>query len=192
MCKKEKIKEVNQKIILSLLILLIMILVITTKVRAEDLLDEIGSLITFINKQSRDNQNSFQHMDSGFQSFINKASRRYQLDPHLIEAIIKVESNYNPDAVSDKGAMGLMQLMPSTAEEINVYKPFDPYENIMGGTYYYTLMLNRFGNHKQALHAYNCGPGCVERGEVPRESKQYATNVIRVYKDLKRKEMEKK
>jgi len=124
---------------------------------------------------------------SGINPIINEAAERYKLHPLLIESIIKIESNYNANAVSPKGAMGLMQLMPATAREIGVTKPFDPYQNIIGGSYYYRLMLDRFGDHKKALWAYNCGPGCVENGNMPSETKAYIKNVIWVYNNLKKK-----
>lgn len=120
-------------------------------------------------------------------NIIREAASRYSVHPLLIESIIKVESNFNPRAVSTKGAMGLMQLMPGTAREIGVTRPFDPYQNVMGGTYYYKLMLERFGDHKKALYAFNCGPARVQNKNVPRESLDYANSVIRTYSELKKK-----
>lgn len=156
---------------------------------ADDLLSEINGLIHFISIQS--NRVSIidqSRYTANFKPIIRKAAKRYGVEPSLIEAIIRVESDFNPYAISRKGALGLMQLMPETAREIGVTKPFNPYQNILAGTYYYRLMLERYGNHRKALYAYNCGPECVENGKIPKESKRYANNVIRVYKDLKRKE----
>jgi len=172
-----------------ILILLMSFIVAKGVANADDLLNEINRLIHFINIQSdRTSIINQPRYITNFKPIINKAADRYDLDPLLIEAIIKVESNYNPYAVSRKGAMGLMQLMPTTAKKIGITKPFDPYQNIMAGTYYYRLMLERFRSHKKALLAYHCGVRCVENGKIPRESRKYANNVIRVYKNLKRKE----
>lgn len=173
-------------------ILLTFIAVNTVKADADDFLNEINDVIQLVSVQTErggfDNSRPVINKSkslSGIKAIINEAAERYKLSPLLIESIIKVESNYNPRAVSNKGAMGLMQLMPSTAREIGVKKPFDPYQNIIGGTYYYRLMLDRFGDHKKALQAYNCGPGCVENGYIPEETRDYAKNVVRVYKNLK-------
>lgn len=170
-----------------------LIATIRTGAYADNLLGEINDLIQLVSIQpemvSTNNTivNSKPRYSSDIRTIIRDAAERYNLSPLLIESIIKVESNYNPHAVSNKGAMGLMQLMPGTAREIGVTKPFDPYQNIIGGSFYYRLMLNRFGDHRKALYAYNCGPGCVENGYIPGETKEYVKNVVRVYKDLKKK-----
>ena len=117
--------------------------------------------------------------------FIRKAAEQYSLDPELIRAIIKVESSFNPFVVSKKGAMGLMQLMPDTAEEMHVSEPFDASENIMGGSRYLRKMLNLFdGDLRLGLAAYNAGPNKVlENGRIPKipETKQYVEKVLREY-----------
>jgi soluble lytic murein transglycosylase-like protein len=96
--------------------------------------------------------------------FILEASERYRLDPALIAAIIKSESAFDPKAVSWAGARGLMQLMPNTARQMGVQDSFDPEENILGGSRYLRLMLNRFnGDLTLAVAAYNCGPERVAR-----------------------------
>ena len=175
------------KIAIISILFFIVLVVNAGATNADDLLDEINSLIQFISIQSNRGMVVKQSGSSNIRTIIRKAAERYRLDPLLIEAIITVESNFNRYAVSQKGAMGLMQLMPETAREIGVTRPFDPYQNIIGGTYYYRLMLVRYGEHRKALYAYNCGAKCVDNGRIPKESREYARNVIRVYKDLKKK-----
>ena len=114
---------------------------------------------------------------------ITQAAAKYNLPPKLIKAVIKAESNFDAKAVSSAGAQGLMQLMPSTAEELGVKNPFDIAQNVDGGSRYLRKMLDRFnGDVKLALAAYNAGPGTVERydGNVPyRETQNYVKRVIR-------------
>ncbi len=118
--------------------------------------------------------------------YVEKAASKYQIEPELIHAVIKTESNGNHRAVSRKGAMGLMQLMPSTANDMNVGNPFNPEENIEGGTRYLSYLLDKFnGNLTLALAAYNAGPKTVEKyGAVPpiSETKQYVNKVFSIYR----------
>ncbi|MCL4837523.1 MAG: lytic transglycosylase domain-containing protein [Thermoanaerobaculia bacterium] len=105
------------------------------------------------------------------------------LDPTLVRAVIQVESGYNPRALSRKGAMGLMQLMPSTAALLAVDDPWNPEENIRGGVTYLRSMLVRFGLRVVALAAYNAGPEAVERhGGIPpyAETEAYVAKVLRL------------
>lgn len=126
---------------------------------------------------------------SRYDSEIRRVARRYDVDPPLIKAIIHTESDFNHRAVSKSGAKGLMQLMPETARELRVRNPFDPRENIDGGTRYFRKMLDNFkGNLILSLAAYNAGPGQVTRsGGVPRiaETRRYVNKVLRKYKFYK-------
>ena len=114
---------------------------------------------------------------------IQKAASRYDLSPGLITGVIRAESNFQVDAVSRAGAQGLMQLMPGTAKELGVTKPFDIDQNIDGGARYLRKMLDSFGGDlKLALAAYNAGPGTVRKyaGNVPYpETIQYINRVLR-------------
>ncbi len=96
--------------------------------------------------------------------FIGEAAARHKVDPNLVRAVIKVESNYNPRAISSKGAMGLMQLMPSTARMYDVHNPFDAHENVDAGVRHLKGLLHNFnGDVPLTLAAYNAGEGAVQR-----------------------------
>ncbi|WP_305042776.1 lytic transglycosylase domain-containing protein [Geoalkalibacter sp.] len=114
------------------------------------------------------------------EQIVDKAAQRYQIAPELIKAVIKAESSFNPKAVSPAGAQGLMQLMPATARELGVDNPFDPEQNVMGGTRYLRDLLNRYdGDLDKALAAYNWGMGNLARsnGRLPEETRNYQVRV---------------
>lgn len=122
--------------------------------------------------------------DPSLGRLIDRYSSLFRLDPALVQAVIQAESGYNERAVSDKGAMGLMQLMPETAAELQVSDPYDPAENIRGGTTYLARLLERFGRLEVALAAYNAGPTVVDRHDgVPpwEETRSYVRRVVRLY-----------
>jgi hypothetical protein len=119
-----------------------------------------------------------------FYPIILQASSRYQVDPNLVRAIIMAESGYNPNAVSKKGAKGLMQLMPKTAQHLGVADSFNPEHNIDGGVRYFKQLLDRFdGDTSLALAAYNAGSRYVRQyqGVPPFKETQYYIKKVLLY-----------
>jgi len=118
-------------------------------------------------------------------SLIQRLAQQYSVDPHLVRAIITVESNFDPHAVSRAGAQGLMQLMPDTAARYRVEDPFDPYANIEGGIRYLRDLLRLFPSDlRHVLAAYNAGEGAVQQyGGIPPypETQRYVERVLALY-----------
>jgi soluble lytic murein transglycosylase-like protein len=116
---------------------------------------------------------------------IEQAARRHNVDVNLVRALIRVESNFNSKAVSRKGAMGLMQLMPGTARQLKVTNPFDPDQNVDAGVRHLKKLLQDFnGNVKLSLAAYNAGEGAVQRNAgVPNfaETRNYVSRITSLY-----------
>lgn len=118
---------------------------------------------------------------------VDSASEKYGVDSGLVKAVIKAESDFDAGSTSHKGAMGLMQLMPDTAKDLGVKNPYNPVENVMGGTRYLKILLDRYdGDVNLTLAAYNWGMGNVERHpeKLPEETKNY---MVRVNKYLSQK-----
>ena len=120
-----------------------------------------------------------------YDGLIGLTAREHEVEPALVKAVITAESNFDPEAVSHKGAQGLMQLMPVTATDLGVDDPLRPTENVRGGTRYLRLMLDRYGDLERAVAAYNAGPAAVDRyGGVPpyRETQAYVRRVLTYYR----------
>jgi soluble lytic murein transglycosylase-like protein len=154
------------------------------------------SIITQQNKSK--NQNVYpenQKTDPRiFDPIINKYASYYELEPSLIHSIIETESGFNPNAVSSKGARGLMQLMPTTAERLGVENSFDPDQNIHAGVRHFRSLMDMFNNNLDlSLAAYNAGENLVRRlGRVPknRETINYVRSVTRRYRERRKNEQE--
>lgn len=125
-----------------------------------------------------------------YDPIIRQLSNQYDVDYHLVRAVIKVESDFNPSVVSKKGAQGLMQLMPETAQDMNVKDVFDPQDNIRGGVKYLRRLLDMFGEDLPlTLAAYNAGENVVKKYnlQIPpyQETQEYVKKVLRYFDEYK-------
>lgn len=139
----------------------------------------------------RPRKNDFARNRRQFAPLVDQVARHHHLDPHLIHAVVQVESAYDPAAVSRKGAVGLMQLMPGTANRYGVPDRLDPERNLHGGVRYLRDLLIRFDDVVLALAAYNAGENAVERygNRVPPypETRRYVNKVLAVWRTLRHK-----
>lgn len=158
-------------------------IVVTSKKETEGL-DSGSNSISSITSTSS-SQKFLLPSDESYSEYINEAASTYGVDPYLIKSVIKVESDFDPDVMSNKGAQGLMQLMPATAKTVGCRDPFNARDNILGGTNYLRMMLKRYnGSVDHVLAAYNAGPGNVDKynGIPPfRETKNYVRKVKHYY-----------
>ena len=140
--------------------------------------------VSWTQPATHENDSTTDHFDP----IIREAAAKSQVDPLLVRAVIKVESNFNPKAVSRKGARGLMQIMPDTARELRLADPFSPKQNIAAGTKYLKQQLDSFGDIKLGLAAYNAGPGRVSPqgmiAYIP-ETQAYVARVLEYYRHYK-------
>ncbi|WP_078129645.1 lytic transglycosylase domain-containing protein [Leptospira alexanderi] len=135
----------------------------------------------------RDSRGNWEGIEPTLAEIIRKESEKNHLDPSLVQSVIKAESGFKTDAISPKGAIGLMQLMPSTANLLGVDDPSDPAENVAGGTKFLSNLLNKYKNLDHALAAYNAGPKAVDHyGGIPpyKETRKYVEKVKKFYRDF--------
>jgi soluble lytic murein transglycosylase-like protein len=157
-----------------------------TLVLSDRALSEAAQIVTAVGRDEGDSSGESTApaapKAAGYEGLIAEHARRHDVRPDLVRAVIQVESAFNPSAVSPKGAMGLMQLMPATARSLGVGNPFDPRQNVGAGVAYLRQLLDRYDNDERlALAAYNAGPGAVDRyGQaVPpyRETRDYVARI---------------
>ena len=188
------IKSNGRKVFIGIFFILTTILTTFGAVSYADIykyVDESGGITYYTNTpEAKSNKKIISEKkdvtaSTDYSQIIYDMSSKYDVEPSLIRAIITVESNWNGNAVSNKGAIGLMQLMPSTAKDMDVSNPYNPEENIEGGTRYLRFLLDKFNDLPMALAAYNAGPKTVEYYKgIPSitETKQYVKKVLSIYK----------
>ena len=146
-----------------------------------------GDYRVYIRERSK--KSSVIYSSERYDRYITKASKQHGVSFPLLKAIIKAESDFNPRAVSKKGAMGLMQIMPKNLKSLQIADPFDPLENIMGGARYFKKLLKRFnGELSLSLAAYNAGPAAVDVYKtIPpyKETQNYVEKVMKFYYGFK-------
>jgi len=122
---------------------------------------------------------------AGVDDIIREASQYHGISYELIKAVVHAESNFNPDAISKSGAIGLMQIMPTNFKSLGISDPFDPRDNVMAGTRYLKQLMKKFNNNLPlSLAAYNAGPGAVEKhNDIPPypETENYVEKVLKYY-----------
>lgn len=160
----------------------------------EDSDESLGEISEIIEEELKEAVNLKSKMDLKSQSanideLIETYSEKYGIDSDFIKAIIKQESGFNPNATSKKGAMGLMQLMPKTAQALGVIDAYNPGQNIEGGVKYLKSLLDKYGNNRElALAAYNAGPGAIKKyGGIPpyKETQNYVNKIMNTYNKVK-------
>ena len=150
------------------------------KNRFVDVLDEVSK------KKAKGTPKAGKVSYAELQDVIDRCADRYNVEQELIRAMIQVESGWKTDAVSNKGAQGLMQLMPRTAAMLGVADPFDPEQNIEGGVKYISDLTDKYrGDVEKALAAYNAGPARVDAGQIPSVSNRYVKNVMALYRRIR-------
>lgn len=130
------------------------------------------------------------NLDLAYSKLVNSFAKKHEMDSRLVFAVMAAESNFNPRALSPKGALGLMQLMPDTARLYHVENPYDPSQNIEAGVLHLKMLLGKYkGKLELVLAAYNAGIRAVDQfGGIPpyQETKQYVKRVLQFYKDFSR------
>ncbi|OLY64242.1 lytic transglycosylase domain-containing protein [Leptospira santarosai] len=164
------------------------------EIPVQNRLESFDSILKTVGEKSVSNpqmgsqkRNSRDDRENTLAEIIRRESEKNHLDPFLVQSVIKAESGFKADAISPKGAIGLMQLMPSTANLLGVDDPSDPAENVAGGTKFLSDLLNKYKNLDHALAAYNAGPKAVDHyGGIPpfKETKKYVEKVKKFYKDF--------
>lgn len=159
---------------------------------SENLFDELGSVVNNTASRFIDVDTKDKSVKSRIENAIEQASKKYNVDSNLIKAIIKVESDFNPNTVSSAGAKGLMQLMPENCRDLGVTNPFNIEQNIDAGTRHIKEYIDMFGGSiEMGLMAYNGGPGRMKsRGvesisdlyKMPKETQNYIPKVMKYYR----------
>ena len=155
---------------------------------AAPLKSKFVDVLNEVNKAGRKSRSSISGKTSytELQDVIDSCAEKYNVDSELIRAMIQVESGWNTEAVSNKGAQGLMQLMPRTAAMLGVSDPFDAVQNIEGGVRYISDLTDKYrGDIEKALAAYNAGPARVDSGNIPEVSRRYVKNIMSIYRKLR-------